>query len=44
MIGITVQLHPKEGHEDLVQDEMRKFASTCVANEIGTLMYTIVKD
>jgi len=23
---------------------MRKFASTCVANEIGTLMYTIVKD
>ena len=44
MIGITVQLYPKEGHEDLVQDEMRKFASTCVANEIGTLMYTIVKD
>ena len=44
MIGITVQLHPKEGHEGLVRDEMKKFASTCVANEIGTLMYSIVKD
>ena len=44
MIGITVQLYPKKGHEDLVQAEMKKFASTCVENESGTLMYTIVKD
>lgn len=44
MIGAMVALTPAPGEEEMVEAQMKWFASECIAKEPGTLMYTITKD
>ena len=44
MIGMMVKIYPKSGEEDAVEEQMKKFASTCVSTEPGTSMYSLARD
>ncbi len=44
MIGMMVKIYPKSGEEQPVEGQMKKFASTCVSTEPGTLMYSLTRD
>jgi len=44
MIGMMVKIHVKPGEEEVVEKQMKKFASTCVSTEPGTLTYSIARD
>ena len=44
MIGVVVRIQSKPGEEQVVEDQMKAFASECIEKEPGTLLYTIVRD
>ena len=43
MIAVMVTLQAKPGDEELVEKQMKWFASECINKEPGTLLYTIIK-
>ena len=43
MIAVMVTLQAKPGEEELVEKQMKWFASECIKNEPGTLLYSIIK-
>ena len=44
MIGVYLRLYPKDGEEEAVETQMRKFASEVIRTEPGTQMYTLIRD
>jgi len=44
MIAVMVKLQAKADEEHTVEKQMKWFATQCIKNEPGTLLYTIIKD
>lgn len=44
MLAVYLRLHVKDGEEQSVEDQMRKFATEVIRTEPGTYMYTLIKD